>query len=1390
MVKALVVERLLLSVGMNAGSQSDRRRTLMLRRRRASAVGGALGAPRTSSMAQPEPSGDGTGSGQRQKKLSRWWRHSVTQVDVSRLRTSELQAVVLELGALGCRSARGRALLNDAHLLVNLREAIIGASEGSSDASSWCSIGRMLRLWCRGRPDSGVALPAADGDTDGVASSSASGAGAPTSEATPEILDFMAMWQDVALRSLLTAAIRGGCVVRDVATGVVDQPEVSIQSLWGVLTVAAGLAPPTLRFVSPRVPGAPYSTGAGGAGMGAGGAGAADADAGDVSAGAGAGASARNKAGGGTAGTPAVMCTAAGAGEAPAWSLSTTLCAGLVVVTSGSDEEQLLQEGPPLAKRLGAAMTADTQAAVATAQALLMLRLAARGINLPAKRLAEVAQEDSLAEWCRRVAECLRAASAAPAPATATATAALPAAAPLTSASIAPVVLVSPTGVVWNTLRTLAMDARVEGLLPSASTEVNQWLDTVENANAAQQLLDALPHGCIRWTTAAGINHTDVSCERMLQAAAAAKHRISLWRVVASLCDATRAVARVRTAVAAAGPSSAPWNTVSVALRDVDRVWAELPCVTSVTSVASVASASPGQAAQQGGVGVEAEGGAAEIRPVAADGSAGLVRATLRVAVARLETELAAVRLGVASHRITSALSTALPEGSISANSTSCEADVSAITTRPIEVALAAAERHVSAAAHVAVEVPAVLHGTAAAAAAVAAADDDARSATGGSQWAQHLPYLTRSAEAFVTAGRLVLRLRPAVVSGSVVAAVPLLVELLLGLHPGFSDHAPSVAPGVVPTRAAAAAAATTTAATTTITHPFVCTAQSLAHMLWLATFAQDPGAGLGRVLPPPSSVSPHLSTVAAPGEGVPAITAAQRAVSAVVLPEVVSAFQVLACASACAAMEQMLEIGGPVLSESGVLQTKLASVSHFPTVLHHVQALFCVPLDATTAATTTSRSSLPLPVHNLLTAVPVVESVRKALAARAWQRVRELVRDCGSSTVGVPAAANELYMVSSQVACDEAEATLREALAQGRIVGPSGGVGDIDLSAVNVSALNTAIHRVRSLRITTPALRVLLKAAEFVAKLRVNLQCNEFDTIRADIAAIPKAPSKPQLSAVAVLDVASRSRGARRTSEMLARQNQHLLNSAELYWHCPSVPETVWQECEAALGEAGLHTAIRQLEAAIGTGRVEGEMPKFEEVKDLTLFSTRRRREALLAQRAEFDPTVDLDAVSLPSDNSERDSDDSDDVTDDEEDGVAVLLTALRRADEVRAVKSRQSYRLQRLLTTADTLIGIRRAWAMDDSAATDMALQRAQRTRLSRIAVEELTRARQYVRKRVVRGCRWELLGPVPCRFAVGLALSPCSRVVGVGVSWCPCTGESSGVASVCPCPTSLFA
>lgn len=121
--------------------------------------------------------------------------------------------------------------------------------------------------------------------------------------------------------------------------------------------------------------------------------------------------------------------------------------------------------------------------------------------------------------------------------------------------------------------------------------------------------------------------------------------------------------------------------------------------------------------------------------------------------------------------------------------------------------------------------------------------------------------------------------------------------------------------------------------------------------------------------------------------------------------------------------------------------------------------------------------------------------------------------------------------------------------------------------------------------------------------------------------------------------------------------------------------------------------------------------MPKLQPV-DSRLLSSRRQAEISTAYRMTYDPNYDATKDTELADDSDRDSGDSDDNTEDEEDGVAVLLTALRRAETARSARVRQSYHLQRLLSTADALIGVRRAWVNEDSAATDVALQRAKNT------------------------------------------------------------------------------
>ena len=111
-------------------------------------------------------------------------------------------------------------------------------------------------------------------------------------------------------------------------------------------------------------------------------------------------------------------------------------------------------------------------------------------------------------------------------------------------------------------------------------------------------------------------------------------------------------------------------------------------------------------------------------------------------------------------------------------------------------------------------------------------------------------------------------------------------------------------------------------------------------------------------------------------------------------------------------------------------------------------------------AVATWLRGCLQLCVSGCRTGVSAVvtfvlwarQQVRQALSRRDWAAVRRLIAEGGNHTVGVATAAHELFVVSSQVASDEAEEELRAAFEHGRIVAPPGGVGDIDLSAISVS--------------------------------------------------------------------------------------------------------------------------------------------------------------------------------------------------------------------------------------------------------------------------------------------------------------------------------------------------
>lgn len=157
-----------------------------------------------------------------------------------------------------------------------------------------------------------------------------------------------------------------------------------------------------------------------------------------------------------------------------------------------------------------------------------------------------------------------------------------------------------------------------------------------------------------------------VSSVSLLQAAAAVKHRANLWRVVSSACDAARAVARMRNAVATtAGPSGVPWNTVNVALRDVDRAWGGYDCVKCTQAW---------EAAHGGVASTTRTAGVGSGKRITSDAAPNCVQAPVRAVVAALEIEAAAIRLALASHRIHTSMRDALLEGAVAANRSTCTA--------------------------------------------------------------------------------------------------------------------------------------------------------------------------------------------------------------------------------------------------------------------------------------------------------------------------------------------------------------------------------------------------------------------------------------------------------------------------------------------------------------------------------------------------------------------------------------------------------------------------------------------------------------------------------------------------------------------------------------------
>ena len=114
-------------------------------------------------------------------------------------------------------------------------------------------------------------------------------------------------------------------------------------------------------------------------------------------------------------------------------------------------------------------------------------------------------------------------------------------------------------------------------------------------------------------------------------------------------------------------------------------------------------------------------------------------------------------------------------------------------------------------------------------------------------------------------------------------------------------------------------------------------------------------------------------------------------------MPELVSIYQVLACTACCRALDGMMAVGGPTLSDAGVLVVGTASSGHFDKVLAQVQALAAAPCDARSLAVATKARELPTPLFNLIRAVDIIKVCWFPLSLLLWR--------CGCGAVAVVVA-------------------------------------------------------------------------------------------------------------------------------------------------------------------------------------------------------------------------------------------------------------------------------------------------------------------------------------------------------------------------------------------------
>ena len=92
-----------------------------------------------------------------------------------------------------------------------------------------------------------------------------------------------------------------------------------------------------------------------------------------------------------------------------------------------------------------------------------------------------------------------------------------------------------------------------------------------------------------------------------------------------------------------------------------------------------------------------------------------------------------------------------------------------------------------------------------------------------------------------------------------------------------------------------------------------------------------------------------------------------------------------------------------------------------------------------------------------------IFQRLRNALVRENWAEAKEVLSD-GDHTVGVAAAAQELFLVTSQLSNHEAEHVLVNALSQGQLKAPHGGLGNLSTSQIELgvskSMSSVLVHR------------------------------------------------------------------------------------------------------------------------------------------------------------------------------------------------------------------------------------------------------------------------------------------------------------------------------------------